>query len=252
VLVVGASASGIQIADEVHASGRPVTIAVGRHARLPRRFRGKDILWWLDVMGLFDSTPGDVFDIDVSRHQPSYQLVGRPDHATLDLATLQSRGVTVVGRVTGVDGKQVTLADDLVATTAAADVKLAVLLARINEFVERKGLEDEVEVAEPFAPVWPAFTEARTSLNLGDEGISAVVWATGFRRAYPWLKVPVLDERGELRHRGGVTPQPGLYALGLQFMRRRKSAFIDGVGDDARELAEHVAGRPRAVSRAIA
>jgi putative flavoprotein involved in K+ transport len=139
-----------------------------------------------------------------------------------------------------------------VATTAAADVKLAVLLARINEFVERKGLEDEVEVAEPFAPVWPAITEARTSLNLGDEGISAVVWATGFRRAYPWLKVPVLDERGELRHRGGVTPQPGLYALGLQFMRRRKSAFIDGVGDDARELAEHVAGRPRAVSRAIA
>jgi putative flavoprotein involved in K+ transport len=252
VLVVGASASGVQIADEIHASGRPVTIAVGRHTRLPRRYRGKDILWWFDVMGFLDSTPDDVFDIGVSRHQPSFQLVGRPDHATLDLAAMRSRGVVVAGRVTDIDGTKVSLADDLVATTAAADVKLATLLARIDEFVERKGLQGDVEEAEPFTPAWPAFTDARTSLDLRDEGISTVVWATGFRRSYHWLKVPVLDQDGELRHHGGVTRQPGLYALGLQFMRRRKSAFIDGVGDDARELTEHLARRPLPTRMAVA
>jgi putative flavoprotein involved in K+ transport len=241
VLVVGASASGIQLADEIHASGRPVTISVGHHTRLPRHYRGKDILWWLDAMGIFDATPGEVFDVDVSRNQPSLQLVGRPDHASLDLGVLASRGISVVGRVHGIDGHRISLADDLVATTAA-DAKLATLMARIDEFVAAAGLGHDVGRPEPFEPIWPSFVEAPTTLDLQAAGITSVVWATGFRRNYSWLNVPVLDADGEIAHLGGVTPEPGLYALGLPFQRRRKSAFIDGVGDDAREITEHVAG----------
>jgi putative flavoprotein involved in K+ transport len=248
VLVVGASSSGIQLADEIHRSGRLVTLAVGRHTRMPRCYRGKDILWWFDRMGMFDERVEDLVDAERSRRQPSLQLVGRPDRRSLDLPSLEADGVKLVGRVTGVSGHRLGLADDLVAYTAAADVKLAILLARIDDFAAREGLSGSVGAREPFIPFrWPA--PAPTELDLRAEGIRTVVWATGFRRRYPWLKVPVLGERGEIRHRGGITEAPGLYALGLQFLRRRKSNFIDGVGDDAFELAAHIHERRK---RAIA
>ena len=242
VLVVGASASGIQLAEEIHASGRPVTVAVGRHTRLPRMYRGRDILWWLDLMGVFDETADDIYDIGISRGQPSLQLVGRPDHRTLDLPMLQEQGVRLAGRVVGAEGYTVRFEDDLVAHTAAADAKLALLRRRIDKFILQAGLHGRVEEAEPFVPFcWPE--PPPNAIDLRAEGISTVLWATGFRRRYPWLKVPVLDSQGEILHRGGITPAPGLYVLGLQFLRRRKSAFIDGVGDDAVELAEHISSR---------
>jgi putative flavoprotein involved in K+ transport len=250
VLVVGASASGIQLADEIHASGRPVTLAVGRHTRLPRTYRGRDILWWLDVMGLFDQGAEDVYDLEIAREQPSLQLVGRPDHRTLDLPLLESRGVRLTGRAIAVDGARVAFDDDLVKHTAGADVKLAALLARIDDYVERSGLQGEVEPAQPFLPfLWPA--AAPTAIDLREEGIRTVMWATGFRRRYAWLKVPVLDARGEIRHQNGVTPAPGLYVLGLNFQRRRRSAFIDGVGDDARHLADQIRARQSTVGAAV-
>jgi len=242
VLVVGASASGIQLADEIHASGRPVTVAVGRHTRMPRRYRGRDILWWLDAMGLFDQGAEDVYDLEIAREQPSLQLVGRPDHQDLDLPILESRGVRLAGRAIGVESDRVLLDDDLVKHTAAADVKLAMLLSRIDDWAEQSGLDREIGPKAPFRPfLWPA--DAPESIDLRAEGIRTVVWATGFRRRYPWLKVPVLDARGEIRHEGGVTPAPGLYVIGLNFLRRRKSTFIDGVGDDARDLADHLEAR---------
>jgi putative flavoprotein involved in K+ transport len=242
VLVVGASASGVQLADELQASGRQVTLAVGRHTRLPRRYRDRDILWWFDRMGIFDETIDDVFDVEISRRQPSLQLVGRPDHATLDLPTLQSRGVQLTGRLMGLDGRTAWFDDELVAYTAASDVRLARLLARVDEHVEREGLEREVGPPEPFQPfLWPSPEPGWIDLEAA--GIRTIVWATGFRRSYPWLRVPVLDAQGELRHRGGVIDWPGLYAMGLNFMRRRKSTFIDGVGADARDLAAHLAAR---------
>jgi putative flavoprotein involved in K+ transport len=243
VLVVGASSTGIQLADEIHASGRPVTLAVGRHTRLPRTYRGRDILWWLDAMGLFDEGLADVHDLAASRAQPSLQLVGRPDRATLDLPLLQARGVRLTGRLVRAAGTCVAFEDDLVAHTAAADARLARLLARVDAFAERRGLDQAP--AEPFLPfLWPR--ESPRAIDLAAEGIRSIVWATGFLRRYPWLEVPgVLDGRGELRHEGGVTAAPGLYAMGLYFMRRRKSSFIDGVGDDARDLAEQLAGRLR-------
>ena len=244
VLVVGASATGVQLADEIHASGRPVTLAVGRHTRLPRVYRGCDILWWLDAMGIFDESAGEVFDLAISRGQPSLQLVGRPDRATLDLPLLQERGVRLVGRAAAVEGSRVSFADDVVAHTVAADARLARLIQRIDIFAARTGLDAEVGPPEPFRPfLWPA--PAATEIDLRAEGIRTVVWATGFRRLYPWLKVPVLDARGEIRHEGGVTPLPGLYVIGLYFLRRRKSSFIDGVGRDAMDLTAHLAGHLR-------
>ena len=238
VLIVGASASGIQLADEIHRSGRPVTIAVGHHTRLPRRYRGQDILWWLDRMGVFAETVDNVYDVEISREQPSLQLVGHPDHVTLDLAGLHDRGVRVVGRLVDVSDGIARFDDNLVATTAAADFKLASLLDRIDGFIARERID--AAPGEPFEPHCLRFADAETTLPLEGAGIRTVLWATGFRRSYPWLQVPVLDGRGEILHDAGVTPEPGLFVLGLHFLRRRNSSFIDGVGDDARHLAEHV------------
>jgi len=239
VLIVGASSTGVQLADEIQRSGRQVTLAVGRHTRLPRRYRGRDILWWLDALGSLSQGADAVQDITRSRQQPSLQLVGKPDHSTLDLRTLHDRGARLVGRVRDIDGYRVRLSDDIVATTAAADVKLAEMLTRVDRFIETHGAI--ASPPEPFNPTWPLGISAPDNLDLQDEHIESVIWATGYRRAYPWLHVPVLDARGEILHRGGLTPHAGLYVLGMNFQRRRNSSFIDGVGDDARAIAGEIA-----------
>lgn len=249
VLVVGASATGVQLAEEIHRSGRPVTLSVGGHTRLPRVYRGRDILWWLDRMGVFRQSADEVRDIRASRAQPSLQLIGSDDHRTIDLGTLRALGVRLVGRARAVHGRTVVFADDLLESVVAADAKLARQLGGIDAFIREHGLEDSLPAAEPFE-LYEA-PEAPGALDLASEGIRTVLWATGYRRSYPWLNVPVLDADGEIRHEGGVTPVPGLYALGLRFMRRRNSNFIDGVGDDARFVASHIATRGR-TGRAVA
>jgi putative flavoprotein involved in K+ transport len=253
VLVVGASATGVQLADEIHSSGRPVMLAVGRHLRLPRSYRGRDIMWWLDAMGVLNEPVDHVFDIDRSRRQPSLQLTGRSDPPSLDVGQLARRGVRVVGRLVAAERERVSFDDDLIATTAASDLKLADMLLRIDGFIA-KGAVSAVNPAEPFQPTWPsALGITRTTIDLRTTGIDTVIWATGFRRSYPWLRVAALDERGELRQRGGITPVPGLFVVGMHFQRRRNSAFIDGVGADAAFVADRIA-RPRvdAVARAEA
>lgn len=233
VLVVGASASGVQIAEELHRSGRPVTLAVGRHTRLPRRWRGRDILDWMERAGVLTERAEAVRDLAAARAQPSLQLVGRG--SSLDLGTLRAMGVRVVGRVEGIAEGRVALRDDLAQTIAAAERTLERLLARLAPVADAEGAPDEA----PPAPLAP-FAPAPALLDLVAEGIRTVVWATGFRRDYAWLQVPVLDEVGEIRHRGGVTPAPGLLVLGLRFLRRRNSNFLDGVGADAEALAAEV------------
>jgi putative flavoprotein involved in K+ transport len=239
VLIVGASATGVQLADEIQRSGRQVVLAVGRHTRLPRKYRGRDILWWLDRLGVLSQEVTDVHDIDVSRRQPSLQLVGRPDHATVDLARLRAIGVRLAGHVTDISHRRVQFADDLVATAAAADVKLATVLLRIDEFISQRRID--ADEAGAFEPTWCITQMPPISLDLVAERIRTVIWATGYRRTYPWLRVPVLDTRGEILHRGGVTPYPNLYVLGMNFQRRRNSSFIDGVGADAEYLARLIA-----------
>lgn len=242
VLVVGASATGLQLADELSRAGRRVVLAAGHHTRVPRVYRGKDILWWLDRMGIMRDGPSQVYDLAISREQPSFQLVGRPDRSSLSLRSLQERGVRITGRLIGSNGTKVRFADDLVSTTAAADAKLALLLRRVDRFANVQGAPQPGD-DEGFTPLWPAFQSAPDQMDLEANGVTSILWATGFQRRYPWLHVPVFTARGEIAHTNGVTATPGLYALGLHFLRRRNSSFIDGVGDDARWLSGEVAAR---------
>jgi putative flavoprotein involved in K+ transport len=238
VLVVGASSTGVQLAAEIQRSGRQVTLAVGRHLRMPRRYRGRDIQWWLEAAGILDETLDATPDPAAAQRQPSLQLVGTDDHSTLDLGVLRGLGVRLAGRVIGVKGQRVFLAEDLAATIAAADERLARLLHRFDAHAERCS-PAVLPHPEPILPI--RVPASPTVIDLRAERIRTVVWATGYRREYPWLRVPVLDRRGEIVHDGGITPVPGLYVLGLQFLRRRKSSFLDGVGDDARALTSHLA-----------
>ena len=247
VLVVGASSSGVQLADELARSGRDVTLAVGRHIRLPRRYRDRDIMWWLDRTGILGKPVAKVDDIAAARAEPSLQLVGSPEGESIDLDRLQRRGVRLVGRLAGIAGGTVRCAGDLEATTTAAEQRLQRLLAKLDRTAASLQHYVPMERVPSIRLAAPA-----TSLDLAAEGITSVVWATGFRRDYGWLRVPVLDAAGELVHDGGITPAPGLYALGLNFMRRRNSSFIAGAGDDAAELIPHVLARLAAQPRRAA
>lgn len=247
VLVVGASATGVQIADELRASGRPVTIAVGNHSRMPRRYRGLDVFWWLDFIGAFDRTVDDVADIAAARFEPSVQVVGRPDHRNVDLAHLQSTGVRLVGRVNDIDGTRVALATNLPAVIASADRQMGAVLGRIDDAIERSGLSAEVLAAEPARTVSPF--DVPETLDLLDAGIETVVWATGHRRPYEWLDLPIRDRRGEIDQYRGVTPLPGAYVVGQRFQHYRNSNFIDGVGRDARFVADHICRADAALNR---
>lgn len=234
VLVVGGSSSGVQIADELAAAGREVLLAVGRHRRLPRTYRGHDILWWLDRAGLLDRTIDEVPDPAAARREPSMQLVGRADGHGVDLAALQSRGVRLVGRVLGADAGVLHLAGDLWRTIEDGDGRLARLLARLDRFATRAGLDAAVSPAHRPSPVRLTAPAAPTRLATGS--IGAVVWATGFRPHRPWLHVPVLDGAGDLVQRRGATPAPGLYVVGQRFQHRRSSTFIDGARHDAADV----------------
>jgi putative flavoprotein involved in K+ transport len=231
VLVVGASASGVQLADELAAAGRRVVLSVGSHTRVPRTYRGMDICWWLDAMGTFARPTEALADPTGALYEPSLQLAGRPDRRDVDLATLQGKGVGLLGRVTDVSPRRITLRDDLPATTAASEARLRSVLARIDAFAERAGLAGELQAPQPHRPVG---TDGHVgSLDLVHAGIRTVIWATGYRRFYPWLKVPVLDGRGEIQHARGKTAATGLYVVGMRWQSRRDSSFIDGVRHDA-------------------
>jgi putative flavoprotein involved in K+ transport len=240
VVVVGASTSGAQIASELRASGREVFLAVGRHNRVPRRYRGADIYWWLDRAGVLGDRARDVSDIEAARRQPSIMLIGSEPPRDLDLATLQRAGVRLTGRLVGIDGGTLRFADDLGDNIVDADAKLDVLLDRIDRVADRHDAPGRGERPAPvFVPRTPATLDVRA------ERVTSVVWATGFRPSYPWLHVPVLDGAGEIVQHEGITDVPGLYTIGLRFQRVRKSHFIGGVGADARLLAPHVASRCR-------
>lgn len=243
VLVVGASATGVQLAEEIRRAGRDVHLSVGRHTRLPRRYRGRDIWCWLERTGLLDTRTTEMRDLARARRQPSFQLVGREAGGAIDLGTLQDIGVRLLGRATGATGGTLHLQDDLAEAVEAAQQALERLLARIDTVADAEGAPAEAGAAHRI-PVGAV----PTALDLEAAGIGTVVWATGFRRDYGWLQVPVLDAEGELLHAGGVTPSPGLFALGLRFMRRRRSGLLDGVGRDAEELVDDILdhlARPR-------
>ena len=239
VLVIGASATGVQLAGEIHRSGRPVTLSVGEHVRMPRTYRGRDVLWWMESSGVWDQRHDQIDDITRARRLPSPQLVGTPERSTLDLNTLSGMGVELVGRLAAVRDGRALFSGGLRNLFALADLKMERLLDTFDEWARGTHPAD-VEEPERFAPTRvPASSRLQIDLRSGE--IRSIVWATGFRPDYSWLHVPVVDEKGHLRHDGGVINSPGMYVLGLPVLRRRKSSFIHGVEDDARELIEELA-----------
>jgi putative flavoprotein involved in K+ transport len=251
VLVVGASATGLQLADEIHASGREVWLAVGEHIRMPRTYRGLDIQRWMDAVGILDQRYDEVDDIVRARRVPSPQLVGSPERATLDLNTLTERGVNIVGRLVGVNEGVAQFSGSLSNHCAMADLKLTRLLDTIDGWVARGGNCGAASAPERFAAT-RVEERPRLTLDLEDQRIGTVLWATGSRPDYSWLQVPALDRKGQLLHEGGVAGVHGLYALGLPYMRRRKSSFIHGAEDDVRELGEHLDAYLRGFTQASA
>lgn len=249
VLVVGASASGVQIAHEIQASGRPVTLAVGGHTRLPRTYRGRDIEWWLDALGVLDERAHEMDDLERARKIPSPQIVGGPQ--PVDLNALQELGVTVVGRLADIRDGEALFSGGLSSLTLSADLKMHRLLDAIDGFAQETGLAATLNDAQrpeptrlPRAPI--------LSKNLLSGEFGSVIWATGYRPHHGFINLPVFDRRGRLRHDGGVCEIPGLYALGLPFLRRRRSQQISGAGPDAGDLARHLVHHLKGAPRAAA
>ncbi len=239
VMVVGAAASGAQIAEEIHLSGRPVTLAVGEHVRVPRDYRGRDIQWWMDVTGVLDEGYDEVDNVQRVRSLPSLQLVGSDDRRNLDLNRLTDIGVRLVGRLAGVQDGKAQFSGSLPNLCAMSDLKMNRLLDRIDEWATESSLDGEVAPPHRFEPTR---VEACPPLSMDLNAIRTIVWATGYRPDYSWLDLPILDRKGRIRHDGGVVDEsPGVYVMGLPFLRRRKSTLIDGAGDDARYLSAHLA-----------
>jgi putative flavoprotein involved in K+ transport len=252
VLVVGASATGVQLADEIRRAGRPVTLAVGEHIRVPRRYRGRDIQWWMDAAGILDVRHDEIDDLGRARDVPSLQLVGDAQGRMLDLNALAASGVRLAGRLAGIRDGKALFSGSLAHQAALSDLKMTRLLEAIDAWAAERGIE-----APPPERFAPTRIEASPPLSLALREFRTVLWATGFRPDFSWLEAPVFDRKGRIRHEGGVVDAPGLYLMGMPFLRRRKSALIDGAGEDARELAAHLAtcldgavtGRSAAASR---
>jgi len=239
VLVVGAAATGVQLAAELRQSGRPVILSVGEHVRLPRTYRGQDVLWWMDASGVWDQRYDEVDDLVRARRLPSPQLVGTPERTSIDLNALTAMGVELVGRWATVRDGRALFSGGLRNLFSLADLKMERLLDVFDEWARTNEWEGDAPAAERFPPT-EVPRSPRLELDLRGGEIRSIVWATGFRPDYRWLDLPVVDPKGQLRHEGGAVDSPGLYALGLPVLRRRKSTFIHGIEIDAREVVDHL------------
>ena len=241
VLVIGAAATGLQLAEEIHASGRPVTLSVGEHVRMPRTYRGSDIQHWMESIGRLDERYDEVEDIVKARKVASPQLIGTPELRTLDLNSATDAGVQLRGRLGAIRDGVAMFSGGLRNHCALADQKLGRLLDDIDGWITERGLNGHVGVAERYEPT-RVIRGAPLTLDLKSGEITTIVWATGFRPDYSWVELPVFDGAGQLRHDGGVVDAPGVYVLGASFLRRRKSSFLHGAVDDSNDLTDHLVG----------
>jgi putative flavoprotein involved in K+ transport len=239
VLVIGAGASGAQIAEELLRAGRRVYLSVGRHTRLPRRYRGRDVIWWLSAMGM-DQIP-------VEQRGPTRLLPvisGAYGGQTIDFRRFAADGVTLLGRVTAAREGVIEIAPNLAENLAGGDAIYTTFLGMADAHVERHGLNMPKDpaaramLADPSCVAKPV-----RRLDLRTDGIGTVIWATGYDVDFGWIDVPVLDARGEPVHTRGVTAVPGMYFLGLQWLSKMSSSSLSGVGDDAAVLADHIRTR---------
>jgi putative flavoprotein involved in K+ transport len=241
VLVVGSGASGAQIAEELLHAGRRVYLSVGTHSRLPRRYRGRDLTWWFDALGLFRMTPEQR---GPSRANPV--ITGAYGGHTIDFRRFAADGVTLLGRIEAAREGAIDIAPNLAQNLANGDAVYFTFLDMADGYVERRGLDMPADpAARATLPDPPCLTDPLRRLDLGAAGIRAVIWATGYGVDFGWIEVPVKDARGEPIHRGGITDAPGLYFLGLQWLSKMSSSFLSGVGDDAAVLADHIAARQK-------
>lgn len=245
VLVVGTGQSGAQIAEELHLAGRQVYLSVGSSGRAPRRYRGRDIIWWLLTVGFFDQTFDDAPE-PKSREGGIPHVSGADGGHTLDLHRFARDGVHLLGRVRGAGDGTLQLAGDLHENLARADGFAAFATEVIDGFIARTGMDAPPAQDEP--PLRDGFAvEPAPELDLAAAGTTSVVWATGYRYDFGPIRFAVFDEHGYPIQQQGVTAVPGLYFLGLQWMHTRKSAAFWGVGEDAEHVAGHIAGRRMSV-----
>lgn len=239
VLVVGAGASGAQIAEELLRAGRRVYLSVGTHRRLPRRYRCRDLTWWLAEMRLDRMTPEQR-----GPAQLGPVISGAYGGHTIDFRRFAADGMILVGRIEATNNGVLEIATGLAESLADGDLAYTTFLNMVDEYVKRRGLDlPEDPDARTTLPDLPCVTAPLRRLGLGAEGISAVIWATGYSVDFGWIDLPVLDGSGEPRHRNGISVVPGLYFLGLQWLSKMNSAFLSGVGDDAAVLADHILAR---------
>ena len=239
VLVVGSGASGAQITEELFRAGRRVYLSVGQHTRLPRRYRGRDLIWWLSAMGL-DQTPTEMRGPD--RSNPL--ITGAFGGDTIDFRRFAAEGVTLLGRMQAADHTMVTLAADLSKRLAYGDASYAVFLEMADTHVRRHGLDmPEDHLARALLADPRCLIEPLRHLDLRVADINTVVWATGYAFDFGWINVPVLSTRGDPMHRQGITDLPGMYFLGLPWLANLNSSLLSGVGADAARLANHIAAR---------
>lgn len=247
VLVVGSGQSGSQIAEELHQSGRQVYLCVSRCGRSPRRYRGRDVMWWVNQMGGYDRTV-DALPSPAARFACHPDLSGKDGGHAINLRQLAREGVVLLGHLQEVQGSRAILAPDLEENLAKADAQAIQLTHAIDDYVLRMGMDVPVEsMSEDSTSKWMAPAEPLLEIDLYAAGISTVIWATGFRLDFGWVHVPVFDETGAPVHQRGVTPAPGLYFLGLPWLYKEKSALLFGIGEDAAFVASAIATRDYSV-----
>jgi putative flavoprotein involved in K+ transport len=244
VLIVGSGASGAQIAEELLRAGRRVYLAVGRHKRMPRRYRGRDLIWWLSAMGL-DRTPAE-------QRGPETTLpliTGAYGGHTIDFRDFARRGVTLLGRLQAVRDAVLYVAEDLAASLKFGDAAYHAFLDRVDRYIEQEHMplpaepESRLAIADP-----PCLRQPLRRLDYRAAGIGTVIWATGYAFDFGWINVPVLNAHGEPRHQLGVAPVAGLYFLGLPWLSKMNSSFLAGVADDAARLADQIRSRTPAAA----
>ncbi|WDZ93334.1 NAD(P)/FAD-dependent oxidoreductase [Nocardiopsis sp. HUAS JQ3] len=236
VLVVGSGSSGVQIADELRASGRQVYLSVGPHDRPPRRYREHDFVWWLGVLGKWEaSAPAQ------GAEHVTIAVSGAHGGHTVDFRDLAGRGVTLVGRTESFDAGTVRFAPDLRDNIARGDANYLSLLDEADAYVERNGLDLPEEPGARALGAYPeSVTDPLRELDLAAAGVRTVLWATGFTADYGWLRVDAFDENGRPRHQRGVSSEPGVYFMGLPWQSRRGSSFIWGAWHDAKYVADQI------------